>query len=65
MSATVEEMQDRYAIAQHKLCCRHLGVGVDFADDGASLFEAVIRLEKERDELRRPHNQQAPHTQKS
>ena len=52
MSATVEEMQDRYAIAQHRLCCKHLGIGVDFAADGDSLFEAVIRLEQERDQLR-------------
>ena len=41
------DKQTQYAIDQYNLCCRYLGISPKYNDDGRTLFEEIVMMEKD------------------
>ena len=41
------DKQTQYAIDQYNMCCRHLGISPKYNDDGRTLFEEIVMMEKD------------------
>lgn len=44
-------IQEQYAINQYNMICNHLGIPRHYADPGRTLFEEVIHMEKDIQQL--------------
>lgn len=41
------DKQTKYAIDQYNMCCYHLNISPRYDDDGNTLFEEIVLMEKE------------------